>query len=87
LAEYPADLLEDHRQLFALVEELAQRFGDQIVVHLVDPQSWRGVLKSLRYRVRKYPAFIVDDQELIVGWNKAALERAIEIRSAELQGR
>ena len=66
--------------------ELLEHFGDQISVHVFDPQSLRGVLKSLRYRVRKYPTFIVDDQELIVSWNRTALDRAIEICSAEIQG-
>ena len=59
--------------------------GNQITVHLIDPHSWRGVRKSLRYRVRKYPTFIVDEQERVVGWNRAALDQAIAIRSAEMQ--
>ena len=85
MAEFPSDLLEDRRQLYTLVEELVERFGDGITIHVIDPHSWRGVVKSLRHRVRKYPAFIVDEQELVVGWNGSALDRAIEIRTAEKQ--
>jgi hypothetical protein len=44
----------------------------------------RGVFKTLRYRVRKYPAFIIDGKELVVGWDRAALECAIEARSSNL---
>ena len=68
-----------------LDKHLVEHFGDHIIVHVVDPQSLRGVLKSPRYRVRKYPTSIVDEQELIVDWNRIALDRAIEIRSAEKQ--
>lgn len=68
-----------------MVEELVERFGDDIIVHVIDPQSLRGVMKSLRHRVRRYPSFVVDEQELIVGWNRAALLRAIEARSAGRQ--
>ena len=80
LAEYPRDLLEDHERLSSLVVELSDRFKEGIVIHVVDPQSLMGIFKSLRYRVRKYPAFIIDNQELVTGWNLAALDHALESR-------
>ena len=52
-----------------------------IIIHVIDPQSLRGIYKSLRYRVRKYPSFIVNEKELIVGWNRMALDRAIQANS------
>jgi hypothetical protein len=82
LGEYPQDLLEEHRQLSTLVVELLNHFKDGIVIHVIDPQSLQGIFKSIRYRVRKYPAFIIDGEELIVGWNRAALDSAIETRSS-----
>jgi len=75
-------LLEEHQQLSALVVELIKRFRDGIVIHVIDPQSLPGIFKSIRYRVRKYPAFIIDGKELVVGWNRAALDSAIEARSS-----
>ena len=82
LGEYPQDLLKEHQQLSALVVELINRFSDELSIHVIDPQSLPGILKSLKFRVRKYPAFIIDDQELIVGWDRAALDLAIENRSS-----
>lgn len=77
LAEYPQEMLEDHQRLSALVVELVNRYQDCITIHIIDPQSLRGFLKTLQYRVRKYPTFIIDGQEVIVGWDQAALELAL----------
>jgi hypothetical protein len=78
LAEYPPDLIEDHYRLSALVVELMDKFKDNITIHLIDPQSLRGILKSIRHRVRKYPSFIIDGKELIVGLDRVALDRAMK---------
>jgi hypothetical protein len=74
-------MLEDHHRLSALVVELINQFKDGIIIHVIDPQSLRGIYKSLRYRVRKYPSFIVDGKDIVIGWNRAALEQAIRARS------
>jgi hypothetical protein len=78
LAEYPQDLLEDHNRLTTLMIELINRFQDDIIVKVIDPQSIQGILKSLRYRVREYQTFIINNQDIIVGWNRAALDHALE---------
>lgn len=80
LSEYPKKLLEEQHQLSTLVVELMKRFGENIRIQVIDPQSLPGILRSLRYRVRKYPAFIVDGQKLIVGWDPETLTRALEER-------
>jgi hypothetical protein len=77
LDEYPQELLQDQYRLSALVVELIHRFGDDLVIHIIDPQSLPGLLKSLRYRVRKYPAFIIDGQELVLGWDLVALTHSL----------
>ena len=74
-------MLEEQQKLSTLVVELINRFRDGIVIHVIDPQSLPGIFKSIRYRVRKYPAFIIDGKKLVVGWNRAALDAAIETRS------
>lgn len=66
--------------------ELVNRFKNGINIHVIDPQSLRGFFKTLRYRVRKYPAFIIDNQELIIGWDNAALELALEGRLSKKYG-
>jgi len=81
LGEYPQDLLEEHQQLSTLVVELINRFREGIIIHVIDPQSLSGIFKSIKYRVRKYPAFIINGKELILGWDRAALDSAIEAGS------
>lgn len=80
MREYPDHLLEDHYRLSALVVELVNRFKGQITVHIFDPQSLPGFIKSLRFWVRKYPTFIIDGEQKIVGWDQAALEHALQSR-------
>jgi hypothetical protein len=81
LNEYPDDLLEEHYRLSALVVELVNRFTDGIIIQVIDPQSVLGVFKSLRYRVRKYPTFIINGQEVIRGWDRQVLDSALEASS------
>jgi hypothetical protein len=65
-----------------MVVELINRFKDGIIIHVIDPQSLPGIFKSLRYRVKKYPTFIIDGQELVVGWDQTMLNRILEARSS-----
>jgi hypothetical protein len=36
------------------------------------------LFKSLRYRVRHYPTWIVNRKKRVVGWDRQALEAALE---------
>jgi len=78
LTEYPPEMLEDYQRLTALVTELFKRFEDSITIQIIDPQSLRGIFKTLRFRIRKYPSFIIDGQDLVVGWDRPALNSALE---------
>lgn len=77
LDEYPQDWQEDYRRLTEWVHELAGRYGDKLFIRIVDPQSPQGLLKSLRYRVRRYPTFVVQGRKKIVGWQRAELDSAL----------
>jgi hypothetical protein len=74
---YPPDLLNDHVRLSFWVEELADRYGTNIQIRVIDPQSGLGFYKCLRYRVRQYPTFIINGKEKYSGWDKAALENLL----------
>ena len=76
--EYPTDMLQDHIRLSEWVVELSQRYGPDIEIRVIDPQSGLGLWKSLRYWVRKYPTFIVNGKEKYTGWDKDALERVLQ---------
>lgn len=76
--EYPADFLADFERLMAWINELSLRFGPSLQVRVVDPQSLEGLWKCLRYGVRRYPTFILPDGRKVVGWERAALEQALQ---------
>jgi hypothetical protein len=77
-AALPDDLREQFQDVSNWVHDLAEHFGDRIRVKVVDAASIEGVLKSLRYRVRKYPAVIVARTDKQVGTDFEALTPVIE---------
>ncbi len=77
LDEYPPEWQEEIHRLTDWVYDLAGRYGDRIVIKVIDPQSPEGLFKSLRHRVRHYPTWIVDGKVRIVGWKRQALEDAL----------
>jgi hypothetical protein len=80
LDEYPQEWQDDYRRLTDWVYDLADRYGDRILIKVIDAQSPEGLLKSLRYWVRHYPTWVVNGRERIVGWDRQALEGALEQR-------
>jgi hypothetical protein len=56
----PPDLVEEYGRISDWVGELVARHGEQVAVDLIDVASVRGLWKSLRHRLRRYPAVIVD---------------------------
>lgn len=77
LEEYPPEWQADLQRLTDWVYGLADHYGDGIRIYVVDPQSPQGLLKSLRYRVRRYPTWIVNGRDRVVGWDRPALEAAL----------
>ena len=77
LDEFPAEWQEDFRRLFALILDLAARYGDRILIRIWDPRSLQGMFKAIRYGVRRYPTFIVEGRKKIAGWDIAAIEQAL----------
>ena len=63
----PEDLKQEYQQLSDWVREMVAAFGERITFRVIDAASLEGWWKSLRYRVRKYPAVIVDGEEKIIG--------------------
>lgn len=81
-SSYPPEMLEEAERLATWLQDLSLRYGDRLHVRLVDPQSVEGFLKSLRYRVRRYPAFIINGQTRHAGWERDALERLLKAEAA-----
>lgn len=78
LEEYPREWQDDVHRLADWVYDLAERYREGIFIKVIDPQSFEGLVKSLRYRVRRYPTWIVDGKTRVVGWDRQALEAALQ---------
>jgi hypothetical protein len=82
LDEYPPEWRTDFQRLSALIYDMADRYGDHVVIRIFDPRSWQGLIKALRHGVRRYPTFVVGGRTKIVGWDENALERALATAEA-----
>jgi hypothetical protein len=78
LDEYPQDWQEEYRRLTDWVYELAERHGDAVSIKVIDPQSLGGFVKSVRYRIRRYPTWIVEGKVRAIGWDRPSLEAALQ---------
>jgi hypothetical protein len=74
----PDELIRDYQALSDWVHELLQKHGPRVRVTVVDAASIEGVLRSLRYGVRRYPAVIVDGREKRIGTDFDSLDPLIE---------
>jgi hypothetical protein len=74
----PQDLREEFQDLSDWLHDLLHRHGDRIAIKLVDAASIEGVWKSLRYRLRRYPAVIVNRKEKRIGSDFESVERVID---------
>jgi hypothetical protein len=59
---------------------VVERHGDSVRVRVVDAASLEGVYKSLRYRNRKFPVFVLSGEVWRQGADYAALDQAIDAR-------
>jgi hypothetical protein len=78
-ADYPPEVLDEAGRLAMWLQDLSARYGEQLCIHFIDPQSPEGLFKSLRYWVRRYPTFIIDRRAKYTGWDQAALERLLPV--------
>jgi hypothetical protein len=79
----PADLLDDFQRVSDWVHDLLERHGRGVSVSVVDAASMEGVWKSLRHRVRRYPAVIVDGREAAIGSDFRAADALIDERLSQ----
>jgi hypothetical protein len=82
----PADLLDDFQGVSDWVHDLLERHGRGVSVAVVDAASMEGVWKSLRHRVRRYPAVIVDGREAAIGFDFRAADALIDERLRQPSG-
>jgi hypothetical protein len=78
----PSDLDAAYTAVADWAQEAASRYGERLSIKLIDPASLEGVFKTLRYHVRRFPAFVLNGRDRITGfdrdrWN-AALAASLE---------
>lgn len=78
MEEYPPDLKEDNARLSDWIRELSRLYRHRLRISLIDVQSLPGFYKSLRHRIRKYPAFIIEGKEAYSGWDRSRLEEILD---------
>jgi hypothetical protein len=76
--EYPEDLIDEVVRLSDWVRELIELYSNRIQIKVIDALSPLGLYKKLRYRIKKFPTFIVDRRETYSGWDKKALEAILK---------
>jgi hypothetical protein len=76
--EYPTDFKEEYVKLSDWIRELVRLYKHRLLIRLIDVQSPVGIYKSLRYRIRTYPTFIINGKETYAGWDKGGLESLLD---------
>ena len=74
----PEDLAREFQAVSDWVHDLLRRHGGRLRVDVLDAVSIRGVLASLRHRVGRYPAIIIDGREPRIGLDVAALDPLVD---------
>ena len=87
LEEYPPEWQADFQSLSDLVIDLAAHYGHNILIKIYDPRSLQGLVKSIRYRVHRYPTFIVNRGKRITGLDATRVEQAVISAGATPQTR
>ena len=83
LNEYPKELQEEFLQLSDWMRDLARLYRHRIRIRVIDAKSLLGIYKSLRHRFRKYPACIVDETDVVSGWDREKLSDLLDAHIQE----
>ena len=76
----PQDIRQEYANLSNWVRETVETYGGRVVFQVIDVASLEGLLKSVRYGARRYPAFVVDGQDKYVGTDFGQVQRLIDRR-------
>lgn len=67
LDSMPPDMMKEYQGLSDWVMEAVERYGGRVIFKVIDATSVEGLLKSVRYGVRKYPAVVVNGKDKQIG--------------------
>jgi hypothetical protein len=63
----PPDLAREYQVVSDWVREIFRAYGDRLIVKVIDAASIEGVVKSLRYKTRRFPAVVIERQARFSG--------------------
>ncbi len=76
--EYPDDWKFAVDYLSQWVRELTNLYRHRLYIRVIDAQSPLGLWKQIRYRLFRFPAFIVARKSTYIGWDHGELEALID---------
>jgi hypothetical protein len=79
----PADLQAEYEAISDWVWEAASEYGERVRFKVIDATSVEGLFKSIKHRARRFPVFIVDGNERIIGFDRERLDAALAQRLAD----
>lgn len=79
----PADLQAEYAAISDWALQAFDRYGDRLTVKVIDAASIEGVYKAVRHRARRFPSFIIDGHERIVGFDRKRLDSMLADRLEE----
>ena len=78
--EYPDDWKQAVDYVSKWINEISSLYQHRIRIRVIDAQSPLGLWKQIRYRLFRFPAFIVDRKRTYIGWDYGELEALIDER-------
>lgn len=78
--EYPDDWKQAVDYLSQWMREILSLYRHRIRIRVIDAQSPVGFWKQIRYRLFRFPAFIVDQECTYIGWDSQQLQALIDER-------
>jgi hypothetical protein len=82
----PDDLQAEYAAISAWVREAFDRYGERLTVRVTDAASLQGFFKAIRYRAHRFPAFIIDGRDRIIGFDRRRLDAALRSRLGDGEG-
>jgi hypothetical protein len=81
-AALPAELAAEYAEMGCWAADLVDLYGDRIRLQIVDAVSIEGFFKTVRYRLGKLPAIVVDGRDRC---DARDLRRATDLVAAHLE--
>lgn len=76
--EYPEDWKWAVGYLSEWIREVSFLYRHRICIRVIDAQSPLGLWKQIRYKLFRFPAFIINKKRTYIGWDFQQLETLID---------